>query len=86
METTPGSPRFVAARQAAQMHALAVGVTPPALEISELVAESNMEVIARWPVMPSKEAAPTKCCAEALKTGTTAWPCLVKSDATSQAL
>ncbi len=41
VETTPGGPRFVAAGQRAQMHALAVGVPSPALEISELVADNS---------------------------------------------
>ena len=45
-----------------------------------------MDVIARWPVMPSNEAAPTICWAAPVKTGITVWPCLVRSDATSQAL
>ncbi len=40
VETTPGNPRFVAARQRPQMHSLAVGITPPPLEISEIVADN----------------------------------------------
>ncbi len=38
VETTPGSPRFVAAGSRPQMHSLAIGVPRPALEISEIVA------------------------------------------------
>ena len=40
VETTPGSPRFVAARQRPQMHSLAIGVPRPPLEISEIVADN----------------------------------------------
>lgn len=40
VETTPGSPRFVAARQRPQMHSLAIGVARPPLEISEIVTDN----------------------------------------------
>jgi hypothetical protein len=40
VETTPGTPRFVLPGQRAQMHALAIAVPAPALEISEVVADN----------------------------------------------
>jgi hypothetical protein len=45
VETTPGSPRFVSPGQRAQMHALAIGVPRPALEISELVADNTSGLV-----------------------------------------
>ncbi len=41
VDTTPGSPRFVAAGRPAEMHALAIGYPAPPLEISELVADNR---------------------------------------------
>ena len=40
VESTPGNPRFVSPGQRAQMHALAIAVPAPALEISEVVADN----------------------------------------------
>jgi len=40
VETSPNNPRFVAAGTRPQMHSLAIGVPPPPLEISEIVADN----------------------------------------------
>jgi hypothetical protein len=39
-DTAPGNPRFVASGQTPAMYTLAIGITPPRLEISEVVANN----------------------------------------------